>query len=265
MALSIREFGTAFGNWRSVIGFLMVQEVGQRFSGSRFAAALAFLEPIFLIMVLIGIRGVFRGRLPGYGLSVAVFFSSGVFIFYIFMRVSARTKATKYDAFQRLPRVSSTDLLIASALAEAVLIVGTMLCWFVVLWLWGYDEAVPTSIGDCILPLALVVMLSVGVGLINSAISRHFPFWAYLYGRGSRGLLILSGVFWVVDVIPLFVRDVVIWNPLTHAVEWFRLGLYGTYPVATLDRQYLILWATSALFLGVIAHRATLRSDNSGL
>ena len=255
---SAKAYATAFGNWRSVLGYLMVQDVGQRFKSSRLAAIMAICEPILLIVLLVAFRGIFRGRVAEFGTSIWVFYSSGVFPFYVFQRVSARTRA-KYAAFNRLPRVSSTNLLIASATAEAEIILTSMMIWFTILWLCGEREAVPTSIGACLIALMLLALLGGGVGLINSAISERYYVWTFVYGRTSRFLLFLSGVYYIIDLLPYHIRAVVVWNPIGHGIELFRLGLYGQYPVLTHDLGYFIGCTAAALFIGVIAHQGTLR------
>lgn len=258
--VQIGRFSDALRSWGSLVGYLMVQEFDQKFRASRLGALLAFAEPLLLILVILAIRGLFRGNLPAYGDSIAVFYSSGVFPFYVFVRLSVRTRRARYDASHRLPRVSSTDLLIASALAETAIILTTMMIWFAGMWVYGLHEAAPVSILECIIPIGLLLALGIGFGLMNSAISRRFPLWSYIYGRASRGLMVMSGVFYVNDLLPYYVRSVLSWNPLVHGIEWFRLGLYGSYPVHTLDRDYFMAWAGGMLFLGIILHRATLRT-----
>lgn len=255
----VRNALVAIANWRAIIAFLMVLQFDQKFKGTRLGALAAVAEPFLLIAITIAMRGMFRGRLPEYGDSIALFYSSGIFPFYIFVRLSNRARGVQYEAVRRLPRVSSTDYVIASAATETTLILSTMAVWFFGMWLYGIEGAWPASIVECLVPLFLLVVLGIGVGLVNSAISRQFVFWSYIYARVSRGLLFLSGAFYVVDLLPYSLRSVLVWNPLVHGIDWFRLGLYGRYPVHTLDREYLIGWAAGALFLGVVLHRATLR------
>lgn len=254
------DFGRALANWVSTILFLMAQELGSRFRTSRIGVVFVFIEPIALISALLLLRVYFRGRLPDYGTSTAVFYSSGVLPFYVFLRISMRTRGTRYDAAQRLPGVSSTDLAIASSLAEAALIFSIMVMWFTGMYFYGLDDALPVSPIDCLVPLLLLATLGMGIGLINSAIARRFALWNFVYARLTYGLMFMSGAFYVVDLLPLFIRNVIVWNPLVHGIEWFRLGLYGRYPVHTLDSDYLLGTTGVVLLVGVIAHRATLRT-----
>ena len=255
----MRKQGEALANWAGVIGLVMTLEFGRRFKGNPFATILALLEPLLVIGGILLMRGVFRGQLPQYGTSLAVFYSSGILPFYLFARLMMRVRATPYDSMRRLPRVSSTDVIIASSLTEGGMILAIMLVWFTVLSLCGLDEAVPYSFAPCFEALSLLACFGIGVGLINSAIARRFPIWHFIYQRLTFELMFLSGIFYIVDLLPYFLRSVIVWNPIVHGIEWFRLGLYGHYPTYTLDRQYLEICALVALFLGLVGHASTLR------
>ena len=95
--------------------------------------------------------------------------------------------------------------------------------------------------------------------MINNVINRFMSFWNRLFGILTRGMIFLSGVIMIVDLQPLWLRTWSIVNPLSHGIEWFRLGVYGRYPHNSLDKAYLIEWALVALFLGMVVDRAALR------
>ncbi len=117
---------------------------------------------------------------------------------------------------------------------------------------------------ECLIALLLLGMLGAGMGLINAAIIRRFPMWQMIYAVPSRGLVLLSGAYYVVDLMPLRVRDVLVWNPLTHAIEWYRIGQYGDqYPHITLDRVYCVTFAIVLLLIGIACHRMTIRSERT--
>ncbi len=64
---------------------------------------------------------------------------------------------------------------------------STMLGWFTAMWLYGLEEAAPYSISECAKPILLLMTFGIGVGLINSAISRRFRLWGFIYSVVSRG------------------------------------------------------------------------------
>jgi capsular polysaccharide transport system permease protein len=258
---AISQSFTALGNWRTVVGTAMTYEVGGRFRGNRLGLILAFAEPFLILMVLLLLRVFFRQQLAHFGQSAVVFLSSGILPYFLYIRLSGASRKTKYLASQRLPRVSSTNLMIAKNATSAAVYLFCMLVYFVGLVFIGLDDAIPESPMTCLTALFFLAGLGIGFGLVNSAISVRFPMWNYFFGFANRLLIFVSGVFYVADLMPLYRRDWLEFNPLAHGIIWFRVGLYGpAYPHLFLDVGYMMLWSCGMLLLGLVAHRATLRT-----
>ena len=250
----------ALGDWRATIGAAMTNEVGGRFKSNRMGLILAFAEPFILLIMLMILRVFFRDKLAVYGELAVVFLSSGILPYFLYVRLSARGRRTRYGSGQRLPRVSSTEQLIASVAADSAIYLTSMIIWFSVLAFIGLSDAAPVSPLTCIVALFFMGCLGVGVGLVSSAIAQRVPFWNYFFGFANRFLIFVSGVFFIADYMMLYRREWLELNPLAQGIIWFRVGLYGpSYPHILLDTGYMMLWSCVALFLGIVAHRATLR------
>jgi capsular polysaccharide transport system permease protein len=254
-----RDSWTAFSNWALVIWISLPQLLSRFTRGSKMMFLLYLLEPLVFVAVVYAIRGVLKQNLPNYGTSLFLFYASGCMPYFLFVRISSRTRATKGVQNSLLPGTTALDAYIATAILDALLNIATTVLVFYCMWLSGINEAKPASIVVCAAPFALLLVLGLGIGMINSAIGDYLPFWPQLYGIMTRGLIFLSGVLFVVDLLPPWLRDVIVLNPVSHGVDWFRLGVYGRYPHNTLDKAYLIEWALIALFLGFVIDRATLR------
>jgi capsular polysaccharide transport system permease protein len=252
---------TALGNWRAVVGALMTRQVKGRFQANQMGLFLAFAEPFLLLGMIMLLRVFFKQKLASFGQSEMVFLSSGILPYYVFVRTSSRSRtSSRYGPSRRPPRATGTDLLIATIVADLVLFLSTMVVWFAFLALIGLDEAIPYSIETCLEAIFFMAGLGIGLGLITSAIASRIPIWNYIYGFCARLLIFLSGVFYIIDLLPLkSVRDDMALNPLAHAILWFRLGLYGSYPSSILDTDYLMFWSAVVLLVGLIAHRGTVR------
>lgn len=235
-------------------------QLNQYGRGSRLGFVLALLEPLAVITGMYIIRGFMRGREPVYGTSLFLFIATGVLPYFLFLRLATRTRGTATGPRSRLPGLSALDVYIASILVNALLwvamIVGIIFC----IWLSGIDQARPYSIATCAPPILLMILFGMGVGMINNVATRYFSAWNVIFGVVTRGLIFLSGVFFIVDTQPLRWREWSIMNPLSHGVEWFRLGVYGRYPHNSLDVPYFLECVLIALFLGVVLDRAGLRS-----
>ncbi len=219
------------------------------------------LEPLIIVCVFYTVRAFLKQATPNYGTSLFLFYATGFLPFYLFMRVSSRTRAAETGAYSFMPRASALDVYIATALLEALLNIVTTILVLYALWLAGIDDARPVSLVSCAIPTLLLFLLGMGVGMINNVINGFLPFWYVVYRISTRGLIFISGVIFIVDLSPPWLRDIMIVNPLSHAIEWYRLGVYGRYPHISLSRDYLVEFTLITLFLGFVLDRAALRLD----
>ena len=73
-----------------------------------------------------------------------------------------------------------------------------------------------------------------------------------------RAWLAFSGVLFVVDWMRPQMREIAVYNPLTHAITLFRDGLYVNYPTNTLDVQYLLLSTAVCVSLAWLVERLSI-------
>lgn len=254
-----RNATIAVSNWWNLVWITMGQVLSSYGRGGRVSFIISLLEPVLLILVLYLIRGMFRMGTTSFGTSLFLFMATGFLPFYLFLNVSSRTRAAGGRA-ARLPGLTSLDITIATTLLNTIVWITMIVVIFVGMWLYGIDQARPDSIVTSITPLFLLIVMGMGIGMINNVIARYFRFWIFIYRMATRGLVFLSGVFLIVDLQPLWMREWMIANPLTHGIEWFRVGIYGHYPHNSLDRVYLMEWALITLFLGMVLDRAGIRA-----
>ena len=68
-----------------------------------------------------------------------------------------------------------------------------------------------------------------------------------------------SSLFYVPGMMPDWARDALAWNPLLHAIDWFRAGFFAGYRPHWLDRPYLVILAVLALLCGLALQRGLRR------
>lgn len=253
------EVFVAVSRWRRTIWLAMCQifqGLGQKPLGLFWALA----EPLVAIAVVYAIRGVFRMNTPNYGTSLFLFFASGFLPYYLFIRLSTRTAYVRGGAERRLPGMSALDAYIANILVNALIWIGMLVAIFLgMMWIGGIPEIQHMDVFTSAVPILLLVLFAMGIGMLNIAIVRYLPFWLILFSFTTRGLVFLSGVMQIVDLQPPRIRQYSIINPLSHAIEWFRLGIWERYPHNSLDKNYLLTWVIVVLFLGIIVDRGTMR------
>ena len=77
----------------------------------------------------------------------------------------------------------------------------------------------------------LVVVFSLGVGLLLAALTVRFRDIMHLYSVFTTGLMYLTPVIYPMSMLPSGIRTVVLLNPLTNYVTMFRdLAFNSTLP-----------------------------------
>ncbi|WP_422029433.1 ABC transporter permease [Reyranella sp.] len=254
------RYEAAVSSWWRLVWLSMGLQLHRYGRGSRLGFILSVLEPLAVITAMYVIRGLFRGKEAVYGTSLFLFIASGVLPYFLFLRLSTRTRGTETGPRSRLPGLSALDVYIATILVNALIWIFMIVAIFLGMWLYGIDQARPYSIATCAQPIVLLILFGMGVGMINNVITRYITAWNSIFAVLTRGLIFLSGVFFIVDIQPIRWRAWSILNPLSHGVEWFRLGVYGRYPHNSLDISYFVEWVLIALFIGLVVDRAALRT-----
>jgi capsular polysaccharide transport system permease protein len=78
--------------------------------------------------------------------------------------------------------------------------------------------------------------------------------WEKSYAQLTRLLYFVSGIFYVPGMMPDWARDILVWNPLLHAIDWFRAGFFEVYRPHWLDRSYVAVVAVVSLLVGLALH-----------
>ncbi|MEP3178818.1 MAG: ABC transporter permease [Lentilitoribacter sp.] len=218
----------------------------------------SLLEPISLIIVLMVILTAI-GQDAAFGGSIFTFLVTGFIPIFVAMRVALRVMGIDRGRHKRmrLPSAKFGDYVIAITALETLLYLSVAVSILIGCYLIGYEDIFPEHPLYILLSLVLLALLGMGVGVTNIVIIRILPIWQLLYPPGQRLLLFMSGLFYVVDYVHVSVRELVVFNPISHGIIMFRDGYYGNYPDVSLSVEYLFMFGFSALFLGSLLERFT--------
>jgi len=241
-------------HWARTIGVLMQENFAGRHRRSSLGSVFVFLEPIGIIAI-ISLGHWLTGGRSSFGTSPTLFYSTGILPFYVMFHISLRVRAL--DNIRLVPGTSQSDILIAHVTDELLSKIGVMLLVFGTLWLNDIPDAVPVDPLTCLFAVFASAGLGFGIGLVNGVIASFFIGWHFIYGLLMRASIGLSGILFVVDRIPIGLRDIAAWNPVTHVVTWFRAGFYFGYPTATLDLEFLWLSIFGVVMVGALLEMST--------
>lgn len=64
-------------------------------------------------------------------------------------------------------------------------------------------------------------------------------------------LLFASAVFYTVDSLPTYLREIILYNPLVHFMEMLHGNYFHVLDTRYVDYMYMTYWTVIPLFLGL--------------
>lgn len=98
-------------------------------------------------------------------------------------------------------------------------------------------------------------ILGLGFGLVFSVTSTLIPETAKIISMLTMPLLIISGVILPLNMLPHYLLEYLMLNPIAHGLEFIRAGFFENYRVVHgTSETYLWLWALALNALGLLLH-----------
>jgi capsular polysaccharide transport system permease protein len=242
-----------------VIHALLLRETKTRFGSNQLGYLWAFIEPALWI----GMFYVFYaavGRITPPGMSALAFLTTGIVPFSFFRETTQRCMSA-IDANKGLlfyPQVRPLDLVIARALLEGATHLGVMTLFMGGLALWEGPPRI-NSLLETLAGLGLAGGFGTALGLLCCGLNVYSPTVERLFPSALRIVFWLSAVFHPVETLPRGMRDVLLLNPLAHAIELTRDGWFPGYDARHADPLYVLAWILVLSFCGLSLERMARR------
>ena len=239
-----------------VIGALVLRETRVRFGRSQFGYMWALANPIAWIVV-ISMFFSLRGASAPYGDNLGLFVALGVVPFRLYgeMANQCGNAINANQALLNFPIVKELDSIVARAILETAtfILILVIITTGMVLFTGAPLPNNLLVIGEGI---AGISVFGFGVGTINAVISIKIPSWMNFYKLISTPMLWISGIFYSLESVPSVFRDLLVWNPIIHGVEYVRLGYFQHYRDTHVSISYLFACGLVLTFIGLAAERA---------
>jgi capsular polysaccharide transport system permease protein len=242
-----------------VVHALLLRETKTRFGANQLGYLWAFLEPALWIGMFVGFYGLV-GRLTPPGMSVVAYLTTGIVPFSLF-RDTAQRCMSGIEANKGLlfyPQVRPLDLVIARAILEAATHLGVMALFLGGLALFEGPPRID-SLLETFAGLGLASAFGAAVGLLCCGVGVYTPVVERLFPSVVRLGFWLSAVFHPVETLPRNVRDILLLNPLTHAIELVRDGWFPGYDARHAEPAYVLGWIIVLAFFGLSLERMARR------
>jgi capsular polysaccharide transport system permease protein len=245
---------------RRVIAALIIRETRTRFGDSKLGYGWALIEPILHITLLSVTFAVLMNGQPPIGTQFFIFYYTGLIPYLVFVHASSGMchAITGNGPVLQLPPVTTFDVIAARGLLEIItdiIVAVILLVGFAAIGL----AAMPDDLWEPAVALLVTAGFGCGLGFINAVVTVFARSWDKAYSQVTRVLYFISGIFYVPGMMPDWARDILAWNPLLHAIDWFRAGFFASYQPHWLDRSYLVILAVLFLLGGLGLERALRR------
>jgi capsular polysaccharide transport system permease protein len=242
-----------------VVYALLLRETKTRFGANHLGYVWALVQPAAWIGMFVGFYYVF-GRLSPPGTAVVAFLTTGIVPFSSFRETATRCMSA-IDANKGLlfyPQVRPLDLVVARAILEAAThtLVMALLLGGVALYdgLPSIENPLRTLTG-----LGLASGLGTSLGLLCCGLSVYTHTLERLFPTIMRLFFWTSALFHPVESLPKHARDILLLNPVAHAIELTRGGWFPGYSVRHVDVWYPLLWILVMAFFGLSLERTARR------
>ncbi len=247
-----------------VLVALILRDFRHRTVHARFGFLSLFIPQAIQIVTLGLVLSLFNGGHPPLGNDLFFFYATGVMPFYLFIHVIDHSQNLFQDNFSilQVPVISRLDLVLAMALTELLIGVTTIVVTFGAFELLSYGPPTNNQIEAVYATLA-VWLFALGLGLISAVMTNIYKPWSNGWIIVQRFLYVTSGVFYLPQSMPEWIREPLVWNPLLQCIEWFRAGFFRGYEPPWLDKSYVLAIAFATTITGLILERALRRRMRS--
>jgi len=242
-----------------VVFAVLIRETKTRFGENQLGYLWAFIEQGLWIGMFAAFYGAL-GRLGPPGMSMIAYLTTGIVPFSLFRDTCQRCMQA-VDANKGLlfyPQVRPLDLVIARAVLEGVTYLGIMTLFMGGLALYEGPPHIESLLGT-FAGLALASGFGAALGLLCCGLSVFTPTLERLFPSVLRLIFWFSGVFHPVESLPKAMRDTLLLNPVTHAIELVRAGWFPGYDARSADASYVLAWILVLSFFGLSIERMARR------
>ncbi|PCJ17992.1 MAG: ABC transporter [Gammaproteobacteria bacterium] len=238
-----------------VVAALFVRELKTRFGSSKLGYFWMLAEPAAMVLVFSAMYTLL-GRRVLVGVDVPLFLLTGILPYLLFTKlISSLTSAVKSNkALFVYSQVTPIAPIITRFLIEVAVYSLTYVSLLLIM-AWAGFQALPADPLGFIVVNCLVMSLGAGFGLVLCSAQERWQDAEKLASIIMRPLFLLSGVLYVMSMIPQQYWYLLKWNPLLHLNELARSVFFQSYSSQFASWEYPLLLALFLNMLGLMLFR----------
>lgn len=234
-----------------VIGALLLREMLTRYGRHNIGFLWLIVEPMLFTLAItaiwVAIRDVHRSDIP-----IVAFALTGYSSVLLWRNMPSRCigalSANRALLFHR--QVKMLDVYIARIVLEFAGITISFVALGLALWAIEWIKP-PEDVLVVLMAWLLLAWLGAALALTLGSMSERYSVIEKIWPAVALILFPLSGAAFMVDALPPGAREVLLYLPMLHGVEFLREGFFGSHIRAHYDLGYLIVFNTVLILFGL--------------
>lgn len=252
-----------FATQRRIIWSLILREMLTRYGRNNVGFLWLFLEPMIFVGIITALwsatRSIHNSSIP-----IVAFALTGYSSVLLWRALPSRCmgaiEANKTLLHHRLVKV--LDIFIARILLEQGAVTTSFVMLGLLMCLVGWMQAPEDVLQVCSGWLQLA-WFGAGLALTLASLAQRWEVISKFWTPFSIILFPISGAAFMVDALPQKARELALYLPMIHGVEYIREGFFGTQIQAHYDLLYLLTWNLGLSFFGLSQVRRIASGEDS--
>lgn len=237
-----------FNKYRFLLMELVKKDIKLKYRRSYLGILWTLLEPLLTMLVLALVFGTFYGKSDK---TFPVYILTGRLLYTFFSNSTKAAMKSIRSNSGMIKKVYVPKYIypLSSILSNYVTFLISLIVLVVVA---AVLKVAPTVyIFQAIIPLSLILVMSLGVGMILSTLSVFFRDLEYLWGVALMLIMYSSAIFYTVErVVDTGNGWIFKVNPLYAVIENFRNAVFGQ-PLNTYSLIFSAIFSFTSLFIGI--------------
>jgi capsular polysaccharide transport system permease protein len=266
MSIDLANGGSAGNRWLEaaqrlgrVVFALILREIRTRYGHTLIGYAWAPIEVVLHLVIMMAMFTAL-GRHGPLGMSLEMLILTGLIPYFMFQKVATRLVGAlkANNALLQLPPVKNVDVFFARAILEFITMIAIALILHALIMMIGHG-AMPRDIVTAFTAALMLALLGFGLGMTAGVLAQIIKSFDIVFRLCIMPLYLTSGVFFSVERLASPMRDILLYNPILHGVEWYRSAFVEGYGRFSLDIPYLVMWTSVLVIVGFASERVLRR------
>ncbi len=241
----------SFKIFLAVLNALFLRELSMRFSSGRMGMFWTFFEPFLQILIFVMIKiALFGSRENNF--DFAVFLALNFTAFNLFKNIVIKSIAS-FKANKALflyKQVKPIDTIIARTMVEIFISAIIISIFLFIGFFFNFDINIK-DLTMVAFGFIFLIIFSFALGTFLAVANVFVDSVSKLINFVMTALMFSSAVFYNIDILPMDLQNLLLYNPLTHFMEIIHGSYFHALNDDLVSYEYITLWTLSLLYMGL--------------